>query len=134
MTVNDKAAALGKLYDRVMRIAKEMGGTATHQVRALTVPVQMTAAHQSENAPALIAEMPEVALTCLDDALFGELTELKTPSGLLALIELPLAGYSLFIASGEVGSWPDRRQMRPVGGEHRRHVRLPVGYNIAAGS
>jgi hypothetical protein len=59
MTVNDKAAALGKLYDRVMRIAKEMGGTATHQVRALTVPVQMTAAHQSENAPVLIAEMPD---------------------------------------------------------------------------
>ncbi len=59
MTVNDKAAALGKLYDRVTRIAKEMGGTATHQVWALTVPGQITAAHQSENAPVLIAEMPD---------------------------------------------------------------------------
>lgn len=59
MTVNDKAAALGKLYDRVTRIAKEMGGTATRQVLALTVSVQMTAARQSENAPALIAEMPD---------------------------------------------------------------------------
>lgn len=59
MTVNDKAAVLGKLYDRVMRIAKEMGGTATHQVCALTVPAQMTAAHKSENVPALIVEMPD---------------------------------------------------------------------------
>ena len=37
----------------------EMGGTATHQVRALTVSAQKTAAHQSESAPALIAEMPD---------------------------------------------------------------------------
>jgi hypothetical protein len=59
MTVSDKAAALGKLYDRVTRIAKKMGGNATRQVRALTVPAQMTAAHQDENAPALIAEMPD---------------------------------------------------------------------------
>ncbi len=59
MTVTDKAAALGKLYNRIMRIAKEIGGTATHQVCALTVPTQMAAAHQSESAPALIAEMPD---------------------------------------------------------------------------
>ena len=59
MNVNDKAAALGKLYNRVMRIAKEMGGTSTLRVRALTVPGQMTAAHLSENAPVLIAEMPD---------------------------------------------------------------------------
>ncbi len=39
----------------------------------------------------LIAKLPETPITCLDDALFGELTELKTPSGLLALIELPPA-------------------------------------------
>lgn len=59
MTVNDKVAALGKLYCPVMRIAKEMGGNATHQVRALTVPGQMTATRQSENVPALIVEMPD---------------------------------------------------------------------------
>jgi hypothetical protein len=58
-TVNDKAAALGKLYDRVTRIAEAMGGTASHQVWALIVPGQMTAGRQSENAPALIAEMPD---------------------------------------------------------------------------
>lgn len=61
MTVDDKAAALGKLYDRVMRIAKEMGGTATHQVRALTVPVQMTAAHQSENARPSLLKCPMIS-------------------------------------------------------------------------
>ena len=42
----------------------------------------------------LIAQMPQVPLTCLDDSLFSELTELKTPSGLLALIELPQAHVS----------------------------------------
>ena len=49
------------------------------------------AASKDAEILSLIAQMPEVALTCLDDALFGELTELKTPSGLLALIELPQA-------------------------------------------
>jgi hypothetical protein len=58
-TVNDKAAALGKLYDRITRVAEAMGGTASHQVLALTVPGQMTAGYQSENAPALCAEMPD---------------------------------------------------------------------------
>ena len=49
------------------------------------------AASQDEEISGLIATMSEVPLTCLDDSLFGELTELKTPSGLLALIELPQA-------------------------------------------
>lgn len=37
----------------------------------------------------LLGQLPNVPLTSLDDALFNELTELKTPSGLLALIDLP---------------------------------------------
>jgi hypothetical protein len=59
ITVNEKTAALGNLYERITRIATEKGGTASHQVLALTVPGQMSAAHQSENAPALSAEMPD---------------------------------------------------------------------------
>jgi hypothetical protein len=59
LTVTDKAAALGKLYDSVARIAKEMGGTATHQVRELNVPAIAMASHQSEDVPVLIAEMPD---------------------------------------------------------------------------
>ena len=47
------------------------------------------AAAQDVEIGSLIAQLSDVPLTCLDDALFGELTELKTPSGLLALIELP---------------------------------------------
>jgi TrmH family RNA methyltransferase len=47
------------------------------------------AAAQDAEISSLIAQSGEVALTCLGDALFSELTELKTPSGLLALIELP---------------------------------------------
>ena len=50
---------------------------------------------------------------------------------LMALIELPLAGYSLFIASGEVGSWPDRRQMRPVGGHRAGRRRAQTAQSIA---
>lgn len=48
-----------------------------------------SAAAQDAEIGSLIAQLSDVPLTCLDDALFGELTELKTPSGLLALIELP---------------------------------------------
>jgi len=59
MTVNDKSAALGKLYGRITRVAEAMGGTASHQVLALTIPGAMTADYQSENAPALCAEMPD---------------------------------------------------------------------------
>jgi hypothetical protein len=59
LTVNNKSAALGKLYDRITRIAETMGGTASHQVLALTIPGAMTAGYQSENAPALCAEMPD---------------------------------------------------------------------------
>lgn len=47
------------------------------------------AAEQDGEIVRLVAQCPDVPLTCLDDALFGELTELKTPSGLLALIALP---------------------------------------------
>jgi len=58
LTVSDKSAALGKLYDRITRVAEAMGGTASHQVLALTVPGQMTVGYQSENVTALCAEMP----------------------------------------------------------------------------
>jgi TrmH family RNA methyltransferase len=47
------------------------------------------AASDDKEIASLLARLPDVALTCLDDALFNDLTELKTPSGLLALIELP---------------------------------------------
>ena len=38
---------------------------------------------------ALLEKIPGVPLTQLDSSLFGELSELKTPSGIIALIELP---------------------------------------------
>ncbi len=38
---------------------------------------------------ALLKQLPGVPLTQLGDSLFAELTELKTPSGIIALIELP---------------------------------------------
>lgn len=38
---------------------------------------------------ALLKENPDAPVTQLDDSLFAELTELKTPSGILALIEPP---------------------------------------------
>ncbi|TAJ77017.1 MAG: RNA methyltransferase [Gallionellaceae bacterium] len=47
------------------------------------------AAAQDREIASLIAQLTDVPRTCLDAALFGELTDLKTPSGLLALIELP---------------------------------------------
>ena len=56
--------------------------------RPLHLLVNAAAAQDAEIA-SLIAQLPDVPLTCLGDSLFGELTELKTPSGLLALIELP---------------------------------------------
>ncbi len=59
LTVNDKTAALRQLYDRIARVAEAMGGTASHQVSALTIPGVKTADYQSENAPALCAEMPD---------------------------------------------------------------------------
>lgn len=56
--------------------------------RPLHFLVNEAARHDAE-ITALLAQLPDVPLTCLDGVLFGELTELKTPSGLLALIELP---------------------------------------------
>jgi RNA methyltransferase, TrmH family len=46
------------------------------------------AAVQDDEIAALLARVSDVAITQLDDKLFAELTELKTPTGLLALIEL----------------------------------------------
>lgn len=46
------------------------------------------AAHDEEIA-ALIQRLTDVSVTQLDDKLFSELSELKTPSGIIALIEIP---------------------------------------------
>lgn len=47
------------------------------------------AALQDAEIATLLGSLPEVPLTRLDDSLFNELTELKTPSGILSLIDLP---------------------------------------------
>lgn len=47
------------------------------------------AALQDREVAALLKELSAVPLTQLGDSLFAELTELKVPSGILALIELP---------------------------------------------
>ena len=44
---------------------------------------------QAHEVAALLHALPGVPVTCLDDALFAELTELKSPTGILALIEQP---------------------------------------------
>ncbi len=43
----------------------------------------------------LLASCPEAPQTQFDDALFAQLSELKTPNGLLALIAVPQAGQAL---------------------------------------
>lgn len=50
--------------------------------------INAAAQHDAEIV-GLLAKLPGIPLTQLDDALFGKLTELKTPSGILALIALP---------------------------------------------
>ncbi len=47
------------------------------------------AALQNREVAALLEKLSRVPLTQLDDSLFSELTELKVPSGILALIDLP---------------------------------------------
>lgn len=44
---------------------------------------------QDREVVALLKKLSGVPLTQLDDSLFADLTELKTPSGILALIDLP---------------------------------------------
>ncbi len=48
-------------------------------------------AQQDDEIAALLAACADVPQTCFDDALFTQLTELKTPTGLLALIDIPAA-------------------------------------------
>lgn len=48
-------------------------------------------AAQNAEILALLDTCADVAQTQLDDALFAQLSELKTPNGLLALIDIPLA-------------------------------------------
>ena len=44
---------------------------------------------QNPEIVGLLESCADVTLTCLDDALFTQLSELKTPNGLLALINIP---------------------------------------------
>ncbi len=57
-------------------------------VQLQQVYVTAAALHDAEIAP-LLQRVPAAAVVHLDDALFAELTELKTPSGILARIEQP---------------------------------------------
>lgn len=47
------------------------------------------AAMQNREVAALLKKFPDVPLSQLDDSLFAELSELKTPSCILALVEIP---------------------------------------------
>ncbi len=53
---------------------------------------------QNREAAALLKQLSGVPLTQLSDNLFAELTELKSPSGILALIELPQPAASIAAA------------------------------------
>ena len=53
-----------------------------------------SAALLESEVAALLQKFPGVPLTQLDDPLFAELSELKTPSGILALIALPATAIS----------------------------------------
>jgi len=53
------------------------------------------AALQGHEVATLLKKLSGVPLTQLDDSLFAELSELKTPSGILALIELPQTTVSI---------------------------------------
>jgi TrmH family RNA methyltransferase len=50
--------------------------------------LNVAASHDAETT-ALLARMGDVPVTQLDDRLFAELSELKTPTGILALIDVP---------------------------------------------
>ena len=49
------------------------------------------AALQNDEIAALIERVGDTPITRLDDTLFAQLSELKTPTGILALIDIPLA-------------------------------------------
>jgi len=59
---------------------------AGHQPRHLLLDA---AALRDAEIVSLLARLEEVPVTQLDDKLFAQLSELKTPTGILALIELP---------------------------------------------
>lgn len=53
-----------------------------------------SAALQDREVTVLLQQFPGIPLTQLDDPLFAELSELKTPSGILALIAIPTPAVS----------------------------------------
>ena len=60
----------------------------------LHIVLTESATHNQE-VTALLKEMPSVPVTQLNDSLFAELSELKTPGGVLAVIELPQPAVSI---------------------------------------
>jgi hypothetical protein len=58
MAVSDKSAALDALYGRIASIAREKGGATVRVSVSVSHESQTVAEHQSEDAPALHAEMP----------------------------------------------------------------------------
>ena len=83
---------------------------AGHQPRHVLLNA---AALQDDEIAALLAELRDVPVTQLDDKLFAQLSELKTPTGILALIELPgpataVCGFALLLEDiqdpGNLGS------------------------------
>jgi hypothetical protein len=59
MNHEEKTVALEALYARIEGIAKAMGGTASRVSVRLSLPSAMTATPQSDDAPALVVEMPD---------------------------------------------------------------------------
>ena len=83
---------------------------AGHQPRHVLLNA---AALQDDEIAALLAELRDVPVTQLDDKLFAQLSELKTPTGILALIDLPrpataVCGFALLLEDiqdpGNLGS------------------------------
>lgn len=86
-TARERSEAGQTLLDGVhlLRAFLDAGGKPQHLI------INEQALQDTEIA-ALLEACAEVPQTQFDDALFAQLTELKTPTGLLALIDIPAAG------------------------------------------
>jgi hypothetical protein len=58
MNADEKAAALGNLYDHVQRVAVTMNGRASRDVENLSVPAAMASQPRGENVPTVRVAMP----------------------------------------------------------------------------